>query len=476
MKKRSIYRLGVGLALLSSIPAFAQTDTSDQIKELQRRLEELDRKYRALEQRVATNDAVISEKAKQVPLVSVGSDGFRLQSLDGNFKLALEGVIQFDTRNFIDNVGGKNNIDAFLLRRVRPILEGTVYRDFSFYFQPDCGPISSAPPNTVSPTVYDAFLNYQLIPELQLQAGKFKAPVGLEHLQSDANLELNERGFVYDLSPDRDIGVELHGSLFEGVLNYAAGIFNGVGDAQGSTFNTPSDNYKTFDARIFVKPFSQTKIDSLRGLGFGLAGTYGNEQAGASPAQNLTAGYKTDGQQTFFSYSANVSPAGDAWHLNPEASYYYGPFSLLAEYVVSDQELADSAAKGAGAKIDAQNTAWQIQGGWVLTGEDASYTGVKPAHPLDPLHGGGWGAWEVVARYQQLSADNNIFTYGYDTAGSARDAASFTVGLNWYLNNNIRFMLDYAHTTFGHVDSTSSSILVTRGDENAILTRLQLAF
>ncbi len=477
MRTRPTYGLGVGLAILSSLSAVAQSDSNEQIKELQRRLEDLDAKYRALERRLTTNDTVVSEKVKQVPLVSVGSDGFRLQSLDGNFKLAIEGVVQFDARNFINNTGGAKNIDAFLIRRARPILEGTVYRDFDFYFQPDFGPVNSSatPANSVSPTIYDAFVNYRLIPELQLQAGKFKAPVGLEHLQSDTFLEFNERGFVYDLSPDRDIGAELHGSLWGGALTYAAGIFNGVGDLQGSGFNTPVDNYKSFDARIFAQPFKNSKVEALGGLGFGLAGTYGNEQLGAAGSQNLAAGYKTDGQQTFFSYNSTVTSGGHAWHLNPELSYYYGPFSLLAEYVISDQQLVSSTAKPVTPRIDAGNTAWQIQGTWVLTGENATYTGVKPKNPLDPLHGGGWGAWELAARYEQLSVDKNVFTYGYENPGSARDASAFSVGVNWYLNNNIKFMLDYAHTTFGSV-APGSSVVVTKGDENVILSRLQLAF
>jgi phosphate-selective porin OprO/OprP len=51
-------------------------------------------------------------------------------------------------------------------------------------------------------------------------------------------------------------------------------------------------------------------------------------------------------------------------------------------------------------------------------------------------------------------------------------AKGFTVGLNWFLNRMIKFQLNYARTTFkgGKADGED------REDENAILTRIQVAF
>jgi hypothetical protein len=93
----------------------------------------------------------------------------------------------------------------------------------------------------------------------------------------------------------------------------------------------------------------------------------------------LASSYLTDGQQTFFSYTNNVVASGTHWRLSPQGYYYWGPFGLLGEYVISDQEVRKGAVKA-----DIQNTAWQVAAGWVLTGEDASYAGVTPRHPFDP--------------------------------------------------------------------------------------------
>src|SRR4029077_513506 len=96
-------------------------------------------------------------------------------------------------------------------------------------------------------------------PELQLQAGKFKTTVGLEQLLSDRDLGLNERSKATDLVPNRDMGFELHGDLFGGIASYAAGIFNGVGDARNSN-NADIENNKAFAGRMFFQPFKKANV------------------------------------------------------------------------------------------------------------------------------------------------------------------------------------------------------------------------
>ena len=49
--------------------------------------------------------------------------------------------------------------------------------------------------------IFDAYLNYRYAPWLQLRAGKFKLPVGLEQLQSDPVTSFNERALPTALSP-----------------------------------------------------------------------------------------------------------------------------------------------------------------------------------------------------------------------------------------------------------------------------------
>jgi len=95
----------------------------------------------------------------------------------------------------------------------------------------------------------------------------------LEQLQTDAYTLFNERSLVTSMVPNRDIGFELHGDIFGGAISYAAGIFNGVGDARNSS-NVAFEDNKEFAGRIFFQPFLKKAPSPLAGLGFGLGGSY----------------------------------------------------------------------------------------------------------------------------------------------------------------------------------------------------------
>ena len=153
-------------------------------------------------------------------------------------------------------------------------------------------------------------------------------------------------------------------------MGYAGGIFDGAPDYNGTTTNADYDDNKAFAGRLFVQPFNKSSLAALQGFGFGLGGSYEVDRAATNTATGLTPGYTTDGQQKFFSYASSVVAGGTHWRLSPQGYYYCGPFSLLGEYVISDQQVS----KGKNS-ADLQNTAWEISAGWVLTGENASYTG-----------------------------------------------------------------------------------------------------
>src|SRR5206468_7698275 len=156
-------------------------------------------------------------KAKEAPQITIGREGFSLASADKSYNLQLKGVLQVDSRTFFEDSGTVGN-DTLLLRRARPILQGTIARDFDFLFVPDFG-------GTSGPQIFDAYLNYRYNPALQLQAGKFKSPIGLEQLVADVDLLFNERALATDLVPNRDLGIALHGDLFEGIASYTAAVF-----------------------------------------------------------------------------------------------------------------------------------------------------------------------------------------------------------------------------------------------------------
>jgi phosphate-selective porin OprO/OprP len=431
----------------------------------QEQIQALDQKVRILERQRELDKDDAATVAKAQPHLTVGANGVAFSSADTNFAVSLHGLVQLDSRTFPADGGIKGN-DGFILRRARPILSGTVFRDFDFLFVPDFGG------STVQ--IQDAYLNYRYRPELQLQAGKFKSPVGLEQLQSDPYTSFNERSLATDLVPNRDLGVELRGDLFGGTVSYAVGIFDGAPDYNGTTTNADYEDNKAFAGRLFFQPWKTSDMAALKGLGFGLGGSYEVDRAATNTPTGLTPGYTTDGQQKFFSYSSGVFENGAHWRLSPQAYYYYGPFGLLGEYVISDQQVAkQTVGSPPSASADLQNTAWEISGGWVLTGEDASYNGVTPKHPFDPKNGQ-WGAWQIVARYANLDVDKNAFPTFASHSSSASSARAWSAGFNWYLNKNFRVNTSFSRTTFSGYTGTAPA--APAQPEDVLFTRLQLAF
>jgi phosphate-selective porin OprO/OprP len=386
------------------------------------------------------------EEPKKEPLLETTQpkDGFGLVSADGAFSLKIRGVVQADTRSFFQ--GGVN---SFLIRRARPTIEGTVYRYFDYRLTAEL---------VSSPSVLDVWANVRLVKEIQLRAGKFKSPIGLERLQNDPDLPLMERGLPSDLVPDRDVGAMLHGEIVDGAIAYAIGIFDGGED--NKSIDTDTSDKKDVVGRAFLRPLAPLKVDALKNLGIGIAASRGTHTE-ALPT------YVTPSQSTFFQYAGTTAAVGTHRRLAPQAYLYVGPLGILGEYTRSSQIVASASAT----KL-LNHQAWQVELSAFVTGENASFGPVAPKAPLDPEKGT-FGAFELAARVGALTIDDAAFDLGFaDPNKSARSAKEWAVGVNWHLARGFKLDVDYEHVTF----EGGGAKLTDRPAESALLTRLQAAF
>src|SRR5207244_1341176 len=138
------------------------------------------------------------------------------------YTLRLRLLIQADSRFFLSDANGYLT-NTFLIRRARPVLEGNVFGYTTFLITPDFA-------SNGKTVLYDAYVDVAPWAFAKLRVGKFKPPIGLEHLQSDPALIFSERAFPSDLVPSRDTGLQLFGDLWDGIVSYAAAFTNGVGD------------------------------------------------------------------------------------------------------------------------------------------------------------------------------------------------------------------------------------------------------
>jgi phosphate-selective porin OprO/OprP len=389
-------------------------------------------------------------KAADVPKLTAGSEGFVLRSSSGDFRLQLRGYVHFDGR-FFSGDDGRLATDTFLLRRVRPIVAGTVGRHFEFQIMPDFGAGTTV--------LQDAWLDANYSPRARVRVGKFKSPVGLERLQSATALAFVERAYPTALVPNRDVGVMLHGDLAGGAVAYAAGIFDGAPD--GGSIDLDTNDSKDLAGRLYLSPWKRGTT-AFKDLGFGIAGTTG-KQTGALPA------YRSGGQISLLTLVQGVTADGTRQRLSPQLSFYSGPFGLQAEYAWSETWVK-KASTGSRARFSGE--AWQATASIVLTGEKATYSGVRPGEAFEPGKGK-WGALELAARANGLELGTEAFREGIvDPAKSVRKAFGWAVGLNWHLSRNVKQVVDFERTTFtgGAADDGD------RPAENALFIRTQVSF
>ncbi|MCI0540474.1 MAG: hypothetical protein L0Z50_35175 [Verrucomicrobiales bacterium] len=103
-----------------------QTKTNENVK-----IEDLDQKIRVLERKQELANEEATAKAKTTPTVAVGASGLQVRSADSNFVFNLRGYVQADGRFGIGDSADPYS-DTFLMRRVRPIFDGTLYKKIDY--------------------------------------------------------------------------------------------------------------------------------------------------------------------------------------------------------------------------------------------------------------------------------------------------------------------------------------------------------
>jgi phosphate-selective porin OprO/OprP len=307
--------------------------------------------------------------------------------------------------------------------------------------------------------VADAYFDIRFSPKFRVRTGKDKSPVGYELLVGDGFVLFPERSLASNLVPNRDVGVAAQGDVLGNKLFYSGGFFNGIPDGASTVTELDTNSGKDAIGRVVITPWrtAASPTPPLSGLGFALGGSVG-QQVGALPV------YRAPSLQPFFSYSG-ASADGQRTRVSPSVFYYHRSFGGFGEYMRSTQWVSK-----AGTRRQIGNTGWDATGSWVLTGETTSERGVRPRDNFDPA-AGHWGAFQLLARYSELSVDEDAFTAGFAAADASERARSYGLGADWYANPFIKLYVSYEKTWYrGGANNTD------RTTENLFLFRTQIAF
>jgi phosphate-selective porin OprO/OprP len=377
---------------------------------------------------------------------------FVVRSADGRSFIRIGGLLQFDLHAFPGNSGQTGN-SGFEMRRARAILAGSFDSLVDFRLVPEFGEGKSG--------IQEAWIDLHLRPNVELRSGKIEERYSLERFEPTPAIRFVERSIATNLFPFLDVGMVLMGQPGKSGVEWDLGVVNGVQD--GVNADTNPDNNEELLARLFYHPFARHPKTTIQDFGFGVAAMTGQANEPLS-----TVAFKTAGRSTFFQYENGGVSDGNRTHLAPQMYFYSRSLGILTEQFTSRQRLHKGSFTEAGT-LQGMN----IQAVYSLSGEKESYGNIIPNHPFDPATGHG-GAYEVAFRYANFRASDNIFSHGFaDPTLAARKADAYTIGVNWYLNKQLRAQLNYERTQFG---APIQFPVNTTNHEDTLLTELQVQF
>lgn len=410
--------------------------------------------------------ARIAEAAETAP-VSEGppqwdfkwDNGFNLQRADGAFKLKFGGRVQADgaiisesegLSDDLRDLGGEGQGNGVEFRRARIFFEGTVYEKLFFRAQYDFA--------EGEPAFKDVYLGLKgLGPVGRVQVGQFKEPFFLDEQTSSNYITFMERPLNNAFFPDRNVGVMAMNNAAEKRFLWQLGVFRDTDDF-GDAFS--SFNKTDWDTALRLTGLPLWSDDGSRFLHLGAAYVHRfrgeNERYRQRPEAHLADRFVDTG--TLTARGTNVFGAELAW--------VHGPLSVQSEYTHS---LVDG-NEGQG-NVDFWGAYGQVS--YFLTGEHRVYEPeygrfgrVKPKANFNPAEGG-WGAWEVAARYSYLDLDDSNVRGG--------KLSDVTAGINWHLFPNARIMLNYVHADVSGREAAAPAFNVG-GDADIVQTRFQVDF
>lgn len=416
----------LSLTLIAPVPVLtaAEGDPPPPAPTVEQRLDDLDQEIRILKRQRELAEEEHATATKKASVSTAGDRGFSLATADKAYSLKLGVIAHLDGVFFPDDEDIEL-VDQFQVRRARLQASGSIAGWVDYRLLADFA---------ASTVLQDAYLDGRVVGDaVRVRVGQTKAPVGLERLRSTTALPFLEFGYPTNLVPNREVTLQTSGSVVK-AAEWTIGIANGAtggGSATGDTTDA-----KEFQGRLWLTPFSSGET-ILAGLGFGVGATWSDSEDEA-----LDERYRSVGRQDIYRYQANIVSDGAQTRLAPQLYWSAGPGSLLAEYTISNRDVRQGAVSRS-----AEQTAWQVQIGWVLTGEDAGWRGVVPKQPFKP-GSGAWGAWEIAARATAIDLDTGLIDAGFIRAGAVESATTFGVGFTWYLDRNLKWQLDVESTDF----------------------------
>jgi phosphate-selective porin OprO/OprP len=465
--RRKTIATALGLAsAFGATPALAQAATADQVENLQQQIRALEKKLEAVRQKTFLNASaayIPTKGGKFAPpdvLVSMKGNRPSVCTADGFNCVGITGRLHFDVGGYSYSPNTAATTPQTLqggvnARRARIGLVGTFARDWDFALVFDGG---GSQDGTV--TLNNAYLSYKGFKGVRIEGGYMDVPYTLDEATSSNNITFMERASAQVLAAD--LGAGDNRAAFGVRANdkwwWAGAYLTGPTAGYDHSLRIPY----AVTGRLVFAPINTDAGAFL----FGGDVLYLADTGGAPGINDLRMRERIEVRidPTRVLDTGTLANVSSALVLSAEAGATVGSFHAQGEYfdyTISRFAQPDLNFKGG-----------YIQAGYILTGERRKYSassgslgGVTPKDPFFWDMSGGTGAWELAARYSYVDL-NDALVFG----GTQKN---ITVGLNWYLNDNMRLMFNWIH---GQVDKTNVAGVDRGAKYDAFAMRTQFAF
>lgn len=466
-----------GLALAWPGLAAADPVTDAKIAAMQEQLELLQAQIADLKVSTGANIAAVRSDATSTT-VSLANGRPTISTADGRFTASFRGVLQLDAANYdqapagplatdfrrgsfgdaTENDRARDLGDGANFRRARIGIEGKAFGDFEYNFLYDFGGSGNEEAGKISA----AWVQYALpVANAKFRVGAFSPPAGLEEAVSTNG----------SLFAERAAPSELVRSIASGDGRTALALFaNGDNWTASGAFSGNTIGVQTFDEQLaFVGRASfvpYRRDNALLHLGVNTSivinpAATGPDVAGAAATPlRLRDRPELRVDSTRLVDTGNIDADG-LTEVGAEIGGLWNNLYFQAEYF-------DINIDRKGALSDPDFSGWYAQAGWTITGEqrryattNATFDAPRPAKPFD-LRTGDWGAWELGLRYSKLDLNYLAGAPGTTAAASAirgGEQEIFTLGLNWYVNNVLRFQAAYQDVSVDRLSPGGTAFL-----------------
>jgi phosphate-selective porin OprO/OprP len=463
-------------ALLLTSPSAVMAD--DRLDTLERQLQDAREQLEQLKAKAHKDHAALAEikrdgngkytalKSRLAEEARIGFDHgrFSFVSADGAFSLSLRSTVQFDAGYFAQ---GRNPPSVDLnsgtnFRRAQFGFAGTAWRDWSYNFTYDFGGTGGEQRGYL----YRAYIEYDGFRPFGIRVGAFAPPANVEDATGGANLLFLERPAAASIARGIAGGSSRQGvDLFAQGERYLVSVaYTGGKSVDPVSFDEQQGVVGRASYLAIDTPDFQWLLDADASHVFRLPDTGpghppGSISLGTGPELAIDASRTVDtGPLSAQSISqVGLETAGVAGRLYGEAGWF--------GYRLRRGPLPDPSFSG-----------WYVESAFSLTGEPrpydpvtASFHSPEPAHPLGTP--GGFGALEGVARFSRTDLDwrPDLAASAGGVTGGVQDI--WTLGVNWYPNANLKFMLDYYNIAVRHAQAHGRDI-----SAGALALRSQIVF